>query len=328
VSCQAHRLASELVALGEQITCFSYSEKPAGAPYGHVKLTYVSRSPVIRRFETATGFRRVKTDAFDIVHYHGDDYLCRGSRRRVRTFYGSALYEAVFAARPLRFFRQALFYKLEWLSCLRRGTPVGISAVTRRALPLVKYVIPCGVPLRTFTPAGVRSDAPTVLFAGDLDSRKRGRLLLDAFAAVGAVVPQATLAVVGPQECSGPGVRFLGRLGEEALVNEYRKAWVYCCPSSYEGFGVPILEAMACGAAVVACDNAGVREIVGHNANGILCRPDSLAETLVRVLSDAGLRQRLAANGLAFVKKYDIASVAKQYRDLYNRVCERAGEGP
>jgi phosphatidyl-myo-inositol alpha-mannosyltransferase len=328
VSCQAHRLACGLVALGEQVTCFSYSEKPAGAPYGHVKLTYSSRSPVMRRFETAAGFRRVKTDAFDIVHYHGDDYLCRGSRKRVRTFYGSALYEAVFAGRPLRFFRQALFYKLEWISSLRRGTPVGISAVTRSALPLVRTTIPCGVPLGTFTPGGVRSATPTVLFTGDLDSRKRGRLLLNAFSTVLASVPQATLTVVGPQECSGPGVRFLGRLGEEALISEYRKAWVYCCPSSYEGFGVPVLEAMACGAAVVACDNAGVRELVGNDADVILCRPGSLAESLVRVLSDAGLRQRLSSSGLSYVKNYDMTLVAKQYRALYGRVCEQAGKRP
>ncbi len=319
-----HRLANELVALGEQVTCFSYSEKPADAAYDHVKLYYVSRSPALRRFETALGFRRLKTNVYDILHYHGDDYLCRGTRRRVRTFYGSALFEAVHAGRFLRFFRQTLFYILEWVSCFRRGTTVGISTITRRALPFINTIIPCGVNLGVFTPADAKPGRPSVLFVGDFDSRKRGRLLLDAFSGgIAAGVPSTILTVVGPQECSGTNVVFRGRLSEDALVAEYRAAWVYCCASSYEGFGVPLLEAMACGAAVVACDNAGVREIVSHNYNGFLCEPERLAETIVRVLRDNGLRQRLIANGLSFVKKYDMAAIAQQYRDLYLRIGRR-----
>ncbi len=274
------------------------------------------------------GFRRLKTNVYDILHYHGDDYLCRGSFRRVRTFYGSAFFEAVFAARPLRFFRQALFYALEWISCLRRGKRVGISRITRRALPLVSDVIPCGVPLDRFIPPLEKPADPTILFLGDLDSRKRGRLLLSAFPAVVARVSSAKLCVVGPQQCAGNNVLFRGQLAEESLVHEFRSAWVYCCPSSYEGFGVPLLEAMACGAVVVACDNAGVREIVSHNYNGLLCQPESIADVLVRVLTDSGLRQRLASNGLAFVKKYNIESVAKQYQALYTRIRGRWGRLP
>jgi phosphatidyl-myo-inositol alpha-mannosyltransferase len=320
VSWQAHWLASELVALGEQVTCFSYGEKPFGAPYGHVRLSYSSRSPFLRRFETALGFARVKKDAFDVLHFHGDDYLCAGSPRRVRTFYGSALYEALHAKKFLRFIRQALFYKLEWISCLRRGTAVGISRLTQRALPLVRKVIPCGVPLSVFSPDGKKSDNPSVLFVGDLDSRKRGRLLLDAFAGVRAALPDAELAVVGPQPCEGGGVRYCGRLGQKELVGKYRSAWVYCCPSSYEGFGVPLIEAMACGTVVVACGCAGVREVVEDGHTGLVCKPDALAETLVRALSEHALRNGLAANGLAYVKKFDMPVVARLYRDLYGRV--------
>jgi glycosyltransferase involved in cell wall biosynthesis len=302
------------------VTCFSYSEKPADAEYEHVKLYYASRMALYRRFETAIGFARLKTNVYDILHFHGDDYLCKGSHRRVRTFYGSALYEAVFAGKPLRFFRQALFYLLEWISCLRKGTCVGISAVTRTALPLVSEIIPCGVPLSEFVADGQRSTEPSVLFLGDLDSRKRGRLLLESFPAVIARQPSAILHVVGPQECTGVQVLYRGRLNRDDLVKEYRSAWVYCCPSSYEGFGVPLVEAMACGAVVVACDNAGVREIINHNYNGLVCDPQSLAETLARALGDSDLRKRLAANGMSFVNRYAIESTAKKYRDLYRRI--------
>jgi phosphatidyl-myo-inositol alpha-mannosyltransferase len=318
VSCQAHRLANALVALGEQVTCFSFSEKPADALYDHVKLRATAANRVLAKFEAGFKFAALKTGTYDVLHYHGDDYLCKGSARRVRTYYGSALHEALYAVRFLRRMRQVLFYLLEWVSCFRRGTGVGISATTARALPLIKHIVSCGVPLSSYTPGRTKTPFPSVLFVGDLDSRKRGRLLVDVFRAVIApAVHTASLCVVGPQQCAGLGITYKGRLGEQELIEEYRGAWVYCCPSSYEGFGVPLCEAMACGTAVVACDNAGVREIIQHNYNGLLCTPQTLGAALCRLLSDSVLRARLVANAHAFVKRYDINVIAGQYRRIY-----------
>jgi glycosyltransferase involved in cell wall biosynthesis len=272
----------------------------------------------LAKFEAGFRFAALRTGMYDVLHFHGDDYLCRGSGRRVRTFYGSALYEAIHGGSVLRTVRQALFYLLEWVSCLRRGTCVGISETTVRALPLVKTIIPCAVPLARYTPGRAKTSYPSVLFVGDLDSRKRGRLLAGVFGSViVAAAHEAVLCVVGPQQCSGPGVVYRGRLGEKELIEEYRRAWVYCCPSSYEGFGVPLCEAMACGTAVVACDNAGVREIVSHNYNGLLCTPETLGAALHRLLSDNILRARLVANGCAYVKRFDVGAIARQYQVLY-----------
>jgi phosphatidylinositol alpha-mannosyltransferase len=321
VSCQAHRLANELVSLGEQVTCFSFSEKPGNALYEHVKLRATATSRILAKFEAGYRFAALKTGMYDVLHYHGDDYLCRGSSRRIRTYYGSALYEALFARRLMRGLRQALFYLLEWLSSIRRGTGVGISMTTRRALPLIKHIIPCGIPLSLYTPGFAKTPHPTILFVGDLDSRKRGRLLVDVFSSVIVKAsPDAELCIVGPQECSGPGIVHKRHLSERELIEEYRKAWIYCCPSSYEGFGVPLCEAMACGTAVVACDNAGVRELVSHNYNGLLCTPETLGSALCRLLSDTIARARLVANGTTFVKRFDMAEVAKRYCTLYRGI--------
>jgi phosphatidyl-myo-inositol alpha-mannosyltransferase len=326
VSCQAHRLANELVSLGEQVTCFSYSPRPQDALYDHVKLTYSSRPGVARKFEAGLTFAALRKRGFDILHYHGDDYLCRGSDRRVRTLYGSAMYEALFAGFFLRGVRQALFYVLEWVSCLRRGAKVGISKTTTRALPLVKNIIPCCVPLARFFPEGSKSGRPSLLFVGDLDSRKRGRLLVNTFAsAVAPALPDAELVVVGPQPCTGPQIRYRGRVDEQSLIGEYRAAWVYCCVSSYEGFGVPLLEAMACGAAVVACDTMGVSELLRHNYNCLLCTEKTLGETAVRLLKDHALRQRLVANGLSFVKRFDAPGIARAYQGLYRELAPKSG---
>ena len=255
----------------------------------------------------------------DILHYHGDDYLCKGSRRRVRTFYGSALYEARFAAKPLRFLYQALFYLFEWISCLRRGKKAGISRITTRALPFVKRIVPCGVPLDAYSPGDEKTPHPSLLFVGDLDSRKRGRLLVDTF--VNLILPscpQASLTIVGPQKCAALGVVYAGKLAEEDLIEKYRNAWIYCSVSSYEGFGVPLIEAMACGTAVVALQTAGAQEIITHEFDGLLCTDEELPVALNRLINDAALRTALVGGGLQTVRKFDIHAVARQYRKIYN----------
>jgi len=321
VSCQVHRLANELTALGNHVTCFSFSSKPAGALYEHRKLTYNTSSRFLRLFETAWQFSKVNTSDFDILHYHGDDYLCAGSARRVRTFYGSALHEAWFAKKILRKIRQLIFYKLEWLSCLRKGTKVGISLTTAHALPLIKTIIPCGVPLSRYTPGGSKTLHPSILFIGDLDSRKRGRLLVRVFTKdIMPLFPTAKLTVVGPQLCEGKGIIYKKDMAEDELICLYRSAWLYCCPSSYEGFGVPLCEAMACGTAVVSCVNNGSCDIISHEANGMLCTAQTLGKTIRQILSDTALRSTLIEAGLLFVKQFSSTITAQQYETLYENI--------
>ena len=314
-----HRLANALVKRGEEVSCYSFSPRPGDALYRHIKLDWGSKAALAKKFTPALRFRMIDTRPYDILHYHGDDFLCAGGRRRIRTFYGSAFWEACFAARLGRFFYQAVFYLFEWLSCLRRGALVGISQVTTHALPLVRTVIPCGVSLDQYRPGAAKTAAASLLFIGDLDSRKRGRFLIETFeAAIRPSFPRAMLIVVGPQKApAGEGVRFTGQIGEEALIYAYQQAWVYCSVSSYEGFGVPLIEAMACGTAVVAIDNSGAREIITHGFNGLLCAEDKLAETIGRLISEDKLRESLVANGLQTAKKYDIKTIADRYVTIY-----------
>ena len=326
MSCQVHRLANALVKRGESVTCLSFSPRPSDALYGHVRMRQCGGPRIWKKLCPAIAFRTHDTSPYDILHYHGDDYLCAGGPRRVRTFYGSAFYEARFAVKPLRFLYQALFYVFELVSCLRRGEKTGISRATTRPLIRVTSVIPCGVPLEVFKPGGLKSPEPALLFIGDLDSRKRGRFLVDCFLRrILPAFPRATLTIVGPQGCGAPGVVYAGKLDEGALVKEYQKAWVYCSVSSYEGFGVPIVEAMACATAVAAVRNAGSMEIITHGHDGMLCGDDELHVTVARLLSDAGLRDTLAQNGLQTAKKYDIRAVASRYMECYARRARLAG---
>jgi glycosyltransferase involved in cell wall biosynthesis len=142
-------------------------------------------------------------------------------------------------------------------------------------------------------------DAGRRLFVGDLHSRKRGNLVLKAFAhAVRPRFADARLTVIGPERCGGPGIDWKRKVDEQELIEEYRQAWVCCSASSYEGFGVPLIEAMASGVPVVttsrACGSLHARPdsefLVGDTAGDI-------ARHLVRLLEDSTLRARLASGG-------------------------------
>jgi phosphatidylinositol alpha-mannosyltransferase len=321
VSVQVDRLASVLVARGHAVTCFSLSPSPDRAPYETVPLPGSGTTRLAGKFLPALRFRDIDKRGFDICHYHGDDYLCSGSAHRVRTFYGSALFEALHAGKPGRFFYQAFFYALEWVSAFRNGTMVAISHATRRALPRVAHVIPCGVTLDRFSPdvAG-KTFHPSILFIGDFNSRKRGSLLLRAFAhEVLPAFPGCRLTVIGPQTVSAPNVVCRSSIGERELIEEYRRAWIYCMPSSYEGFGVPAIEAMACGTAVVACENSGIREVIDDGRNGMLCKEADLGTTLNRLIADTGMRNRLVAEGLMKAREFDMTIVGGKYEELYKR---------
>src|SRR5205823_3276573 len=92
---------------------------------------------------------------------------------------------------------------------------------------------------------------------------------------------------------------FTGYVDREQLRSLYRHAKAFIYPSRYEGFGIPPLEAMACGAPVIATRTGAIPEYGGDGA-ALLVDPgdrDALRDALARVLRDAGLRRELRARG-------------------------------
>ncbi len=330
VSTQVHYLANALAEMGNEVTCFSFSPAPEGSLYKSHLFTWDSDSPLLRKFIPALKFRSIKSDDFDVMHYHGDDYLCRKNLSRVRTFYGSALEEAIHAATLSRFLYQALFYFFEWISCLKQGKLIGISVNTTRSLPLVKTVIPCGVPLQMFNPdPSIRTSHPSILFIGGMQGRKRGNLMVKIFQKfILPRYPDCTLTVIGPQDCSGRNIIYKSRLKEYELVEQYRKSWIYCQMSSYEGFGIPIIEAMACATAVVAVRNAGSKEIITDGVDGFCCKDADIAKCIVALIENEKLRDCFCRNGLETIKKYDMRKIASAYNQIYLSMLEkRDGKG-
>ncbi|MCX7727134.1 MAG: glycosyltransferase family 4 protein [Chitinispirillaceae bacterium] len=321
VSVQVHRLAEELCNLGHSVTVYTFSPSIKNSVYKCITVPSKKSNVFLDKFTPAIVFSKIDISSYDIAHYHGDDYLVKGSYKRIRTFYGSALMEAIYARSFLRFCRQMLFYLFELISMCKKGKKIAISSPTCRYLPFVNEVIPCGVPLDRYFPKGLKTPYPSILFVGNLNSRKRGDLLLDIFQKeVLPIIPNCILNVIGNFPCKGKNVNYIGKLPEDLLIKEYQKNWVLCSPSSYEGFGVPIIEAMACGTVVVATENAGSKTIITNGEDGILCKPHSLGKVLIEILTNEQKRKSLIKLALQKVKRYDIKTIAQTYEKIYREI--------
>ena len=166
-----------------------------------------------------------------------------------------------------------------------------------------------------------------VLFVGQAVERKGLPVLLRAFDALRQHIP-ALLTVIGPSEAElAPlitdrhGLRALGKAGEDTKRRELRAADVLVAPSlGGESFGMVLTEAFAAGAAVVASDIAGYREVVSGGANGLLVAPGdprALAEALLELYHEPERRRRLAQAAAASVQRYAWERVALEVVEAY-----------
>jgi glycosyltransferase involved in cell wall biosynthesis len=206
-------------------------------------------------------------------------------------------------------------------------------------------VIPNGIDLTVATGADADSwrerwTRPIVLFIGQLKERKGWDLLLRAIPSVAAQHPTASFVLVTHSQTLpstfAPLVRTLGigervtllhRVTEEAKISLYQAADVVCLPARYEGFGLPIVEAMAAGTPVVATRLPVIDELITDDHDGVLTPyddPDALATTLIALLADPARRQRLAANGRRTALRYGTDRVVDSLLDAYYDVLGRA----
>ena len=122
---------------------------------------------------------------------------------------------------------------------------------------------------------------------------------------------------------SGNGVEVLGRLSVEELADRYRRAWIFCLPSSYEGFGVPYIEAMASGTPVVATPNLGACEVLADGKFGLIVEPEELGRAIVSLLQDAPRLARMREIGLQRARDFSWDTILQQYESLYGGILEQ-----
>jgi glycosyltransferase involved in cell wall biosynthesis len=159
-----------------------------------------------------------------------------------------------------------------------------------------------------------------LLFVGALDARKDPMALLDAWRAARATRPDIELVVAGDPgrqaPPSMPGARLLGSVDTAELADLYTAAGCFVFPSRYEGFGLPCLEAMACGCPVVAFRNSSLPEVV--NGAGELV-PDGDADSLGRAAAAMSKHpDRARRAGLELAKTFSWRKAARHTIAAYN----------
>ncbi len=176
---------------------------------------------------------------------------------------------------------------------------------------------------------------PLVLGVGTLEPRKNHINLIKAFyTAQKKKNGPAMLAIAGGkgwlyeetqqlvQELKlEKKVRFLGKVSDLELVTLYSMADIFAFPSFFEGFGVPPIEAMACGTPVITSNTSSLPEVVGDAALLIdPHKPDELAHAITRLLENSQLREELRQKGYERAKQYTWAESARKMLTIYEQL--------
>jgi len=232
-------------------------------------------------------------------------------------------------------FREASFPVAVYVQLLEALIPIAyrhspflaISESTRddlvaRGIPRSQVsVVHCGLDHDRYRvdPAVAKTPDPTVLYIGRLRRYKGVDWVMRVWPLVREQVPGARLMVVGDgphrealervaeREQLGESVEFLGFMNANEKVRKLQESWVLVQPSPKEGWGLTVVEAGACGTAVVAADSPGLRDSVKRDETGLLvpyADDRALAAALSRVLCDSVLRERLGTAGRAWAARF------------------------
>jgi glycosyltransferase involved in cell wall biosynthesis len=180
-------------------------------------------------------------------------------------------------------------------------------------------VVPNGVDA-SFTVEGPRAEGAYVLAVGTLEPRKNLARASEAAALAGVELRVVGARGWGGVAASGPDVTWLGEVDDAELARQYRGALCVVYPSLYEGFGLPVLEAMACGAAVVTTRGGATEEVAGGAAVLVDAHePAAIAAGLEEAIARrAELRERGLARARGFSWDETAAGTRAVYEDAFS----------
>lgn len=322
-----HRLSTALAERGHDVTVLTYSSGALARGYTVRTLRPASatRSRFVKKYVAPWLFNARDLSAFDLLHLHGDDWFyLRRTLPTVRTFHGSALLEALNATSWKRRADQTVGFLLELFAARLATACYGVGSDSR-TIYRADGVLRCGIepPDAPSRP----SEDPLIVFIGTWSGRKRGALLHRTFLTeVLPQLPNARLVMVSDHCEPGPGVTWLAHPTDAEITELLLSAWVFCLPSTYEGLGLPYLEAMSCGVPVVATSNPGAEDLLRPASSGLIVEDAALGETLLSVIRSDDLRHRLADAGRVRAADFAWDRVCAQYERAYASAIRRWAE--
>ena len=319
VELTVHRLANALVQYEHlDVTVFSSGAKPEDALYRHrIFARGLWRRRPLRLTVAPLALNFADFSEFDLLHLHGDDWFFVNRRiPTIRTMHGSALQEARTAYSGKRKLLQYAIYPLEHLSIRLATRSLAVGTEAARIYG-ISDLGDNGVDLERFKPQP-KSATPLLCFIGSWRGRKRGEFAYRSFVDhVLPVYPEATLYMATDSAPEHPNVIRGGFPSDAELADWLSRAWVFAYPSSYEGFGIPYIEAMASGTAIVTTRNSGAEYVLGRERCGRITDDAEFGPALVSLLADAPERRRLEHVGLKYVQRFSWQNVAARHAEVY-----------
>jgi glycosyltransferase involved in cell wall biosynthesis len=178
------------------------------------------------------------------------------------------------------------------------------------------------------------SDRPYILFVGGAEPRKNHTVLFESFSRSARLNKSFALVAVGELQTRGASlvrtarelgifdvVRCPGHVSSDDLRMLYSHAEAFVFPSLYEGFGIPLLDAMACGAPIITAAKSALPEVAGDAAICVDSQdPEQLGIALERLVHDRELQAQLRKNGFERVRQFSWERAAEQTLNLYREV--------
>ncbi len=323
-----HRLANALVELGDvEVTVYSLTNAPAYARYRHQRLfpahSWLRENAIGRLIILPALLNFVSFNSAEVVHLHGDDWFyLRRQRPTIRTIHGSALLEARSARTWKRKVEQYCVYPLERLAVYLSCVSLAIGSSTGRLYP-TKQPMDNGVSTEVFRP-GPKTRHPQILYVGTWGGRKRGEFLFQVFLReVLPACPEAKLCMVSDYCPEHSSVLYSRFPSDEDLAQFYRESWVFAYPSTYEGFGLAYLEALASGTAVLSSLNEGASHILENGKYGIIAADQDFGTRLKEIITSPETRERLAAAGRGRAEQFSWRNIARRHRTIYRQALNR-----